>query len=453
MTSKCIMHPDAKKFLDQYPEVDTIEALITDCNGSSRGKWLPVSKLSEVLQDGIKLPQSAIAQDVWGRDVPRISYDNGDLDGVCKVVPGSLRPLLTERGVDQGQVVLSMFTDEDTPVMSDPRQVLAKVMEGFSARGWIPRVAIELEFNLFDRPSEGQSYRDALPDREATGGNLYGLGALDERSDLLEALRETFTVQSLPYEGVLKEAAPEQYEVNVSYSDDALGYCDQIIRMQRSIRSVASRFDTFASFMPKPMEGQAGNGMHIHCSLLDADGNNLFDDGTESGTPLLQEAIAGCLALLPDVHLIFAPSYNAYRRFQPENHAPTLPNWGYDNRTTALRIPAGPSHATRIEHRVAGADANPYLAVAAVLAGILMGIDRKLEPPAAIEGNAWAEDEDSEPLPGNMAASIQRFSKSSAVAEYLGADFQFAFREIKQQELLEFEGRVTDFELETYLQI
>ena len=445
------MHPDAAKLLADYPTIEMVEALITDCNGAARGKWLPVDKLSPLLEEGIKLPKSAVAQDVWGRDVPRIALDNGDIDGWCHVVPGSLAPSLSARGIDQAQVVLTMFTDQREPVLSDPRQVLARVVDAFTERGYVPRVAIELEFNLFRRPAEDQPLRDILPDENLTGGNLYGLGALDEHATLLEALREAFAVQQLPYEGVLKEAAPAQYEINVAYSDDALSYCDQVVRMQRGISAVAARFDAIASFMPKPMENQAGNGMHMHCSLLDAAGNNVFDNGTTEGSPLLRQAIGGCIEMMADSQLIFAPSDNAYRRFQPGNHAPTQPNWGYDNRTTALRIPASPSAATRIEHRVAGADSNPYLAIAALLAGILMGIDRGAEPPAPIAGNAWVDDVNNAPLPGSMADAIRRFSTSDTIRQYLSATFQSAFAELKQQELLEFERRVTDFELETYL--
>jgi glutamine synthetase len=325
------------------------------------------------------------------------------------------------------------------------------VTQALEAKGLYPRVAIELEFNLFDRQTAGQSIRDALPKAHQTGGNLYGLTALDEHQALLEALRHYFDTQNLPYEGVLKEAAPAQYEINVAYSDDALTYCDQIVRMQRGIRAVATRFGAQASFMPKPMEHQAGNGMHMHCSLLDDSGRNLFDNGDASGTPLLREAVAGCLQMMSDTHLIFAPSYNAYRRFQPGNHAPTQPNWGFDNRTTALRIPASDSQATRIEHRVAGADSNPYLAIAALLAGIHIGIEHKLSAPTPISGNAWLEDDETPPLPSHMGTAISQFSTSQAVRDYLSEPFQMAFTAVKTQELAEFETRVTDFELETYL--
>ena len=445
------MYSDAETLLIDYPAIEMVEALITDCNGAARGKWLPITKLSSLLTDGIKLPKSAVAQDAWGRDVPRIALDNGDIDGLCRAVPESLVPVINSTGVDRAQIVLTMFKDDGSPLLSDPRQVLARVVNQLAERGLVPRVAIELEFNLFKQPAEDQSPRTALPAEPQTGGNLYGLSALDEHADLLQALKDAFAVQGLPYEGVLKEAAPAQYEINVAYSDDALAYCDQVIRMQRSIRSVAARFGAMASFMPKPMENQAGNGMHVHCSLLDTSGQNVFDSGDVEGTPTLRQAVAGCIDLMSDTQLIFAPSYNAYRRFQAGNHAPTQPNWGYDNRTTALRIPASPSAATRIEHRVAGADSNPYLAIAALLAGVLMGIERQCHAPEPISGNAWTEDQTNICLPGYMAEAITRFSQSGNVRDTLSAEFQSAFSEVKKQELIEFERRVTDFELETYL--
>ena len=445
------MYSDAETLLTAHPAIEMVEALITDCNGAARGKWLPITKLPSLLTDGIKLPKSAVAQDAWGRDVPRIALDNGDIDGLCRAVPESLVPVLNSTGIDRAQIVLTMFKDDGSPLLSDPRQVLARVVNQLAERGLVARVAIELEFNLFKQPAEDQSPRAALPAEPQTGGNLYGLSALDEHAELLQALKDAFAVQGLPYEGVLKEAAPAQYEINVAYSDDALAYCDQIIRMQRSIRSVATRFGAMASFMPKPMDNQAGNGMHVHCSLLDTSGQNVFDSGDVEGTPILRQAVAGCIDLMGDTQLIFAPSYNAYRRFQAGNHAPTQPNWGYDNRTTALRIPASPSAATRIEHRVAGADSNPYLAMAALLAGVLMGIERQCLAPKPISGNAWIEDETNICLPGYMAEAITRFSQSDNVRDTLSAEFQSAFSEVKKQELIEFERRVTDFELETYL--
>lgn len=430
-----------------------VEALITDCNGIARGKWLPVQKLDTIEKQGLKLPKSALGLDVWGRDIPALAHANGDIDGYCHLVEGSLRPLLTERGVDQAQVLLSMFDKDGNPYMGDPRQVLQALVNRFTEKELRPCMAVELEFSLLPKPETSEAIGAALRDQNAVGGNLYALSELDYHGPLLEALRQAFDTQDLPYEGIIKESAPSQFEINVAHSDDVMLLADQVIRMQRTIRAVSARHGFVASFMPKPIDDEAGNGLHVHFSLLDENGTNVFDDGGEEGSDLLRYAVAGCLELLPASMLLFAPSFNAYRRFQPGNHAPTESAWGYDNRTTAIRIPESPSAARRIEHRVAGADANPYLVLAAVLAGIWHGIENTLSPPNPIEGNAWDQEIDAPALPTTMDGAISVFDKSDVLSSYLTSEFKTLFLATKVQERNEFAKRVTEFELETYLRI
>ena len=430
-----------------------VEALITDCNGIARGKWLPVQKLDTIDKQGLKLPKSALGLDVWGRDIPALAHANGDIDGYCHLVEGSLRPLLTERGVDQAQVLLSMFDKDGNPYMGDPRQVLQALVNRFTEKELRPCMAVELEFSLLPKPETSEAIGAALRDQNAVGGNLYALSELDYHGPLLEALRQAFDTQDLPYEGIIKESAPSQFEINVAHSDDVMLLADQVIRMQRTIRAVSARHGFVASFMPKPIDDEAGNGLHVHFSLLDENGTNVFDDGGEEGSDLLRYAVAGCLELLPASMLLFAPSFNAYRRFQPGNHAPTESAWGYDNRTTAIRIPESPSAARRIEHRVAGADANPYLVLAAVLAGIWHGIENTLSPPNPIEGNAWDQEIDAPALPTTMDGAISVFDKSDVLSSYLTSEFKTLFLATKVQERNEFAKRVTEFELETYLRI
>ena len=430
-----------------------VEALITDCNGIARGKWLPVQKLDTIEKQGLKLPKSALGLDVWGRDIPALAHANGDIDGYCHLVEGSLRPLLTERGVDQAQVLLSMFDKDGSPYMGDPRHVLQALVTRFTEKELKPCMAVELEFSLLPKPETSEAIGTALRDQNAVGGNLYALSELDYHGPLLEALRQAFDTQDLPYEGIIKESAPSQFEINVAHSDDVMLLADQVIRMQRTIRAVSARHGFVASFMPKPIDDEAGNGLHVHCSLLEENGINVFDDGGEEGSDPLRYAVAGCLELLPASMLLFAPSFNAYRRFQPGNHAPTESAWGYDNRTTAIRIPESPSAARRIEHRVAGADANPYLVLAAVLAGVWHGIENTLSPPNPIEGNAWDQEIDAPALPTTMDEAISVFDKSDVLSNYLTGEFKTLFLATKVQEWNEFAKRVTEFELETYLRM
>jgi glutamine synthetase len=442
-----------RKFLNAYPDITMVEALITDCNGIARGKWLPVQKLDSIEQQGLKLPKSALGLDVWGRDIPALAHANGDIDGYCHLVEGSLRPLLTERGVDQAQILLTMFDKDGSPYMGDPRQVLQALVTRFSEKQLKPCMAVELEFSLLPKPETNEAIDTTLRDQNAVGGNLYALSELDYLGQLLETLRQAFDTQDLPYEGIIKESAPSQFEINVAHSDDVMLLADQVIRMQRTIKTVSARHGFVASFMPKPIEDEAGNGLHVHCSLLEENGLNVFDDGTEKGSDLLRYAVAGCLELLAPSMLLFAPSFNAYRRFQPGNHAPTDAAWGYDNRTTAIRIPESPSAARRIEHRVAGADGNPYLVLAAVLAGIWHGIEKTLSPPDPIEGNAWDQEINSPALPTTMDEAIAVFNKAEVLSDYLTAEFKTLFLATKQQEWNEFAKHITEFELETYLRM
>jgi glutamine synthetase len=445
------MNREVDSFLQAYPSVAMIEALITDCNGVARGKLIPRSKIHAVLKDGLKLPKSALGLDIWGRDIPALAHANGDIDGYCLAVEESLKPTMTKRGIDQGQLIMTMVNEDGSPYLGDPRQILSRLVSEFRRRGLTPCMAVELEFSLLPDPGHDRPLREALKEHDTLGGNLYALDELDRHGDMLDELREAFKIQDLPYEGIIKESAPAQFEINMAHSDDVLTLADQIIRMQRGIRTVATRHGLIASFMPKPMDNEAGNGMHVHCSLLQKDGSNVFNNDSEQGSPTLGNAIAGCLALMPESMLIFAPGFNAYRRFQAGNHAPTVPTWGYDNRTTALRVPAGPPMAKRIEHRVAGADANPYLVLAVVLAGILHGVDTELSPPNPIDGNAWDMEHGVDDLPCLMEVAISRFEESTLLAQYLSADFQTLFAYTKRQELSEFQRRVTDFEIESYL--
>jgi glutamine synthetase len=225
--------------------------------------------------------------------------------------------------------MLSMFNGDGSPYMGDPRHVLKQVLSLYQEAGWRPVVAAELEFSLvrWDDSQPGHTC-PSLPGNSPVGGNTYGLDVLNHNQAMLEDLRLACELQDLPYDGVVKESAPSQYEINMHHVDNPVLAAKQIIMMKRLIKGVAGKHGLIASFMPKPFEDEAGNGMHVHCSVLDEKGVNIFDDGTELGTPLLHNAIGGCLQHMAESVAIFAPSYNAYRRFQPGCHAPTFPSWG-----------------------------------------------------------------------------------------------------------------------------
>jgi glutamine synthetase len=253
---------------------------------------------------------------------------------------------------------------------------------------------------------------------------------------------------NLPLEGLVKELAASQYELNLEHVDDPLRAADNAQMLKQTVKGVARNHHLIASFMAKPFGDRDGNGFHTHVSLLDNDGRNVFDDGTARGTDILRHAIAGLAQTMEDCMLIFAPHNNSYRRLRRGVHGPLVPTWGYENRYTALRIPNGEGEARRIEHRIAGADANPYLSLAAILAGIAYGIENQLQADEPTTGGP----QDADPvLPGNWYEALRAFENSEFIVEALGADFRQAFSAIKRMEQLEFSGTVNPLEYNSYL--
>jgi glutamine synthetase len=253
---------------------------------------------------------------------------------------------------------------------------------------------------------------------------------------------------SVPLDGLLKELAPGQYELNLYHVDNPLLAADNAQLLKQVIKGVSRKHGYIASFMAKPFGDRDGNGFHTHVSVLDENGENIFDDGSERGSDRLRHAIAGLADVMPESMLVFAPHLNSWRRLQRGVHGPLAPTWGYENRYVAMRIPNGENAARRIEHRIAGADANPYLSLAVILAGILHGLENRLEAePPTDAGPSRTKAE----LPATWEAALTRFEKSDFIANYLGPLFQVAFSEIKHKEQDEFSAAVTPLEYDSYL--
>lgn len=445
------MSLEADWFRRAHPEITTIEALLPDCNGVMRGKWVPRHKLKTIFEGELKLPKTALSLDIWGRDVEELVFASGDADGICRPVEGSLLPTPWAAGGRHGQIMLSMFNADGSPYGGDPRHVLKKVLTRYQQLGWRPVVAAELEFSLVRLDDSLPQHTCPAPTGGAPiGGNTYDLDLLNQHQTLLEDLRLACEIQDIPFDGVVKESAPSQYEINMQHVDNPVLAAKQILMMKRLIKGVVAKYDLIASFMPKPFENEAGNGLHVHCSVLDENGINIFDDGTEKGSPLLHSAIGGCLASMADSVAVLTPSFNGYRRFQPGCHAPTYPSWGYENRTVAVRVPAGRHAARRLEHRVAGADANPYLLFAVLLSAMLDGIEQNLSPGKPISGDGYAQEVSI--LPAYMPDAVKLFSESDFIRNSLGDELQRIYTLTKQQEVEEFRKRITLLEYQSYLE-
>jgi glutamine synthetase len=331
--------------------------------------------------------------------------------------------------------------------------MVKNLVDRFAALGLTPVLASEMEFHLLQQEmDETGCPRHTQTDRVGGGlgsGQTYGINTMEDQAGLMHAIRDACNAQRLPIDTLIKESAPSQYEINLYHSPDALLAGDQAVMLQRAIQGVARQHGYLATFMAKPFSDIAGNGMHVHCSLLDDKGNNAFDDATGLGTELLRHAIAGCLDTMEECMLMFAPNQNSYRRFVRGTHAPLAPSWGYENRTVSVRVPADAPVATRIEHRVAGADANPYLVIAGILAGMLHGIENKLEAPAPLEGNAY--DQLPATLPRYWPDALLRFKNSAFIKASFGEEFQKVFAILKQQELDEFDRQITLLEYDANL--
>lgn len=439
-------------FLDANPEIELFEAILPDINANLRGKWLPRNKIQKAFDGSLKLPLTTLGFDVWGRDVESWVLDDGDADGICQADATTLAPVPWLKR-PTGQVLLSMNETNGEPCAYDPRSILKSLMQRFDQQDLTPVLASEMEFHLFQNENDDQGRplhtQTSQCNRATIGGNTYSIDVMQDNSDLMYGILDACAVQNLPVDTLIKEAARSQYEINLYHQPDALLAADQGLLLQRTIKSVAKSLGMRATFMAKPFGDMEGNGMHVHCSLIDKDGNNAFNDGSDEGTALLKHAVAGCLATMKDCMLLFAPHLNSYRRFQRGNHAPNSPNWGYDNRTVSVRIPADKPVAMRLEHRVAGADANPYLVISAIIAGMLYGIENKLEAPAPIKGDAF--EQTTETLPRYWSDALTAFKESDFIRSYFGPEFQRVYSEAKLQEMDEFDKQVTIQEYEAYL--
>nr|WP_306785620.1 glutamine synthetase family protein [Chelativorans sp. ZYF759] len=431
--------------------MEAVEFLMVDPNGVMRGKWAPADALKKAFQEGVNFPMSLHGLDVWGREVAEtgLHIESGDKDGYCRATRGSLS-IVPWAKRKTAQVLLQTFTPEGDPFLADPRQVLKKKVAEVNARGLFPVVAFELEFYLLE---PGTDWDDGMPAPVgAMKGpdrlRMYGLDDLAEHAALFDMIRDAADEQDLPIDTIIKEAAPGQFEVNLKHRADPLRAADDVIMLKRLVIGCARAHGLTATFMAKPFLEYAGNGMHVHASVLDDNGDNIF--AGEGGRKKLETAVAGLLKAMPVSLLLFINTWNGFRRITPGSYAPTRAVWAENNRSVALRIPVSSDQNRRVEHRIAGADANPYLVLAAVIQGMVEGIDAGDPPPPAVEGNAY-DDTDGLELPDDMDDALQLMEKSGFADRALGPLLSKVYRDLKRAEIMAFWSEITPLERTTYL--
>ncbi|MBL8545432.1 MAG: glutamine synthetase [Hyphomonadaceae bacterium] len=447
---------EVKAFLDKHPEIQFFEIVFTNMAGVPRGKRLRRHEIEAVYANGRFLPGSILVNDITGQDVEAtgLVWEDGDADRVARPIPGRITPA-PWLGADVAQVPVTMYELDGKPHDLDPRHVLQRVIDRFAADGLVPVVACELEYYLVDarRTASGKIQLPPSPltgDR-ATQHQVYGLREVEEASGFLRDLWASADAMGIPLEGAISEYAPGQLELTLKHHADALRAADDAVLYKRAAKGVALRHGCEATFMAKPFADLAGSGMHLHVSVNDKAGKNIFASDKPEGEPVLAHAVGGMKKLLGDSMAIYAPNANSYRRFKANSYAPVAPTWGVNNRTVSFRVPAGAPNTRHIEHRVAGADAHPALALAALLAAVHHGIAQKVDPGPAIVGDGYAQAEGGEKIPTNWFAATDRFADSALLEDYLGERFVRMYSIVKRVEQDRFQSMIPDIDYDWYL--
>lgn len=428
---------------------DEVEGIIPDMTGIARGKIIPAAKYSE--EAGLRLPEAIFLQTVTGEYPEDFSVVSPtDRDIVLWPDPNTIRPV--PWASDPTAVIIhDCYYSDGTPVELSPRYVLRKILDLYRARGWEPVVAPELEFYLVkpnvdaDYPLEPPVGRSGRPE---IGRQSFSIDAVNEFDPLFEDLYDYCEKQNIAIDTLIHESGAAQMEVNLLHGDP-LELADQAFLFKRTLREAALKHNMYATFMAKPMEREPGSAMHIHQSINDLEtGRNIFSLDNGEPSDLFFAHIGGLQKYLPAAMPLLAPNVNSYRRITRYYAAPINLQWGYDNRTTGLRVPVSSAESRRIENRLAGADANPYLVIAASLACGYLGMIESLTPSKPISGSAYEMPYE---LPRSLQAALELMSGSRTMRELLGDEFVRAYIAVKESEVATFIQVISSWEREYLL--
>jgi glutamine synthetase len=442
---------DLEQWLNQR-RVTEIECLVPDLTGVARGKILPREKFTE--DRGMRLPEVVVAMSVTGEFPTEGAYydviDPTDRDMHLKPDPSTVR--IVPWAVDPtAQVIHDCYNKDGKLVPYAPRSVLRHVCELFDAEGWTPIVAPELEFYLVARntdpdvplkPPVGRS------GRSETSRQAYSIDAVNEFDPLFEDVYEYCEKMELNVDTLIHEVGAGQMEINFFHAEP-LGLADEVFMFKRTVREAALRHNMFATFMAKPIAGEPGSAMHVHQSILSkATGQNIFSNPDGSPSKEFFWYIGGLQRYVPAAMALFAPYVNSYRRLARFTAAPINIQWGTDNRTVGIRSPLAPPAARRIENRVIGADANPYVALAATLACGYLGIKQQIEPSPECKGDAYLGEYQ---LPRSLGQALELLREDKDLARVLGQSFVTVYTEIKEVEQDEYMKVISPWEREHLL--
>ena len=435
----------------EWRGIEDIECITPDQAGVARGKMMPSKKFTS--DTSLALPSAVFMATISG-DYPEDGHgfvypeDDGDLKlepdlSTLSIVPWESDPT--------AQVICDLVHQDGRTVEFTPRNVLRRVMDAYAKRGLRPVVAPEIEFYLVNKnpdpdypltPPVGRS------GRAIGGGQGYSIAGITEFDELIDDIYHFSEAQGLEIDTLIHEEGAGQLEINLRHGDP-VELADQVFMFKRTIREAALKHDTYATFMAKPIQGQPGSAMHIHQSILDKKtGRNVFTDADGGETPAFRHFIGGMQRHIPNALVMFAPYVNSYRRLTQAASAPVNTKWGYDNRTTAFRVPRSDPAARRVENRIPSSDANPYLALAASLACGLLGMIEQIEPDAPVGTTANEDDID---LPRGLLEAVELFEGDEALCELLGTSFASTYAAIKKAEFETFMEVISPWEREYLL--
>lgn len=458
MTRQNALRKEINAVQKKYGEFEALELLIPDLNGVLKGKRVRPGDFKKSCDGGFVFCAGATLLTTLGETVSGIPFgeDDGDPDLPAVLIPGSIAPVPWARK-PLGQALFRIQDGDGANFFGDPRTVLETALAPFREMGLKPVVATELEFYLLDASTEDVSVgAPKIPgtNRTQPGTQVYHPDDLFEVEAFLDDVYDWCDAQNVPAEAAISEYSPGQFEINLHHVDDAVLACDHAVLLKRIIKAAARKHGFIACFMAKPFEEDAGSGLHIHMSLVDKNGKNYFSQGKDSlsSPPFsarLRHAVGGLLKLMPESTLIGAPNANSYRRLRPDMFAPVEPNWGVNHRVVSVRIPDSDAANLRFEHRTSGADANPYLVMASVVAGAHHGIKNKIDPGTMIEQGAKITPKLR--IPNRWESAIDRFSRSKVLPDYLGKQYCKYYALNRRAEAEKFHNQISQLDFDWYL--
>jgi glutamine synthetase len=441
--------PAAAKAYLNGQRLDEVECIIGDLPGIARGKAMPASKFAH--QSHFYLPNSIFFQTItgdWADAAGEAGFTEPDMVLKPDYSTASAAPWTADVTL---QIIHDAYTPDGAPVPLAPRNVLKRVMNLYSAQGWQPVVAPEMEFFLVARntdPAQAIQPPMGRTGRRAAQRQAYSMSAVDEYGPVIDDIYDFAEAQGLEIDGITQEGGAGQIEINLRHGDP-VKLADEIFYFKRLIREAALRHDCFATFMAKPIEEEPGSAMHIHHSVTDkVTGENLFSDLNGDETPAFHHFIGGLQHYMPSVIAVLAPYVNSYRRYVPDFAAPINLLWGRDNRTTGIRVPVSGPEARRVENRIAGMDCNPYLGIAASLACGYLGMMEQRAPGPMFTGEAYNSAAE---IPRGLGDALDLFRAAMPLHDILGPEFCRVYGIVKENEYAEFLQVISPWEREHLL--